>query len=124
MVFSKLNQWWSKSSANVATQKAKSWLTSPMLRGLFITVGLAVSEAAHAQFSTSQLQPLCIIPTIVKFVFGVCALVALLVWAIAHMNNKNELSDMTMKIGVPCVIASVVGYLIQQFGLPAVCQGI
>ncbi|MBN3761055.1 hypothetical protein [Burkholderia sp. Ac-20365] len=103
----------------------KKWLKSPTLKAGAITAAMVMSQAAMAQsVGGANLSGLCIIPQILKYIVGIVAMGALLLWAVAHMNSKNELSDLTIKIAVPCVLAGIVGYLITQFGLSASCSGI
>ena len=96
---------------------------SPTLKALVMSVGMAATQMAFAQgtFSASQVSGLCVIPQMIKVIAGIIALVACLVWAISHMNSKAEISDIAMKVAIPCAIASVVGYLVQQFGLQNSC---
>ncbi|MFP3637943.1 hypothetical protein [Paraburkholderia sp. SIMBA_054] len=109
----------------MAFTKLKQLHKSPTLKAALITATMVVSQAAFAQsVGGANLSGLCIIPQILKYIVGIVAMGALLMWAVAHMNSKNELSDLTIKIAVPCVLAGIVGYLIAQFGLQASCSGI
>jgi hypothetical protein len=99
---------------------------SSAVKGAAIAVGLTASQMALAQVAlpTQQLNSLCVVPQILKYVVGVVAIGAVVLWGIAHMNSKNELSDLTIKIGVPCVVVSFAAYLISAFGLSVSCSGI
>lgn len=100
------------------------FIKSPTLKALVMSVGMAATQMAFAQsagFSGQQIQGLCVIPQMIKVIAGVIALVACLLWAISHMNSKSEISDIAMKVAIPCAIASIVGYLVQQFGLSNSC---
>ncbi len=114
-----------RQAAKTCGEAAGRFFRSPTVRAAAISVALGASRVALAQsIGGENLTGLCVIPQILKFVVGIVALGALLVWTIAHMNNKNELSDLTLRIAVPCVLAGIAGYLITQFGLASNCSGI
>lgn len=85
---------------------------------LFVAV-LLVSQPAMAQ--TVNTSGLCIIPQILKAIVAIVAVCAVLLWAIAHYTNKNDMADLTVKIGVPTFVASIAVTLIAQLGLASQC---
>ncbi|WP_321935250.1 hypothetical protein [Paraburkholderia sp. J8-2] len=88
---------------------------APVVQAAVFCAVLLVSQAAMAQSSSSvNLSGLCIIPTILKGVLFIAAIAGVFIWAIAHMNSKNELADLTMKIGVPCVLGGAAVTIIAQ----------
>lgn len=88
---------------------------APVVQAAVFCAVLLASQAAMAQSSSSvNLSGLCIIPTILKGVLFIAAIAGVFIWAISHMNNKNELADLTMKIGVPCVIGGAAVTIIAQ----------
>lgn len=99
---------------------------SSAFKGAVITLGLTASQMALAQVAlpTQQLSALCVVPQILKYVVGVVAICAVVLWGMAHMASKNELSDLTIKIGIPCVVVSFAAFLITSFGLSVSCSGI
>ncbi|KAF7963357.1 hypothetical protein AWV80_10535 [Cupriavidus sp. UYMU48A] len=86
---------------------------------LFVAVFL-VSQPALAQ--TVNTSGLCIIPQILKAIVAIVAVCAVLLWAIAHYTNKNDMADLTVKIGVPTFVASIAVTLIAQMGLTSQCN--
>lgn len=86
---------------------------------VFVTVFL-VSQSAMAQ-GAPNMGGLCIIPQILKAIVAIVAVSAVLLWAVAHYTNKNDMADLTVKIGVPTVIASIAVTVIAQLGLNSQC---
>lgn len=93
---------------------------SSVQAAVFVTVLLA-SQSVMAQGSVN-VSGLCIIPQILKAIVAIVAVAAVLLWAIAHYTNKNDMADLTVKIGVPTVIASIAVTIIAQLGLNSQCS--
>lgn len=105
--------------------KLKALAKSPSLKAAVITVGMTATRMAVAQSTSSyNVSGLCAIPDILKLVVSIAGVAALFVWVLAHMSNKTELSDLTLKIGLPCVIAGFAGAFITGLGLSNQCSGI
>lgn len=94
---------------------------SSVQAAVFVAV-LVASQSVMAQSSAVNVSGLCIIPSILKGIVAIVAVAAVLLWAIAHYMNKNDMADLTVKIGVPTVLASVAVTIITQLGLNSQCS--
>ncbi|WP_321816700.1 MULTISPECIES: hypothetical protein [unclassified Paraburkholderia] len=99
---------------------SKASRMSSIQAAVFVTV-LCASQAAMASTSV-DVSGLCIIPQILKTVCAIVAVAAVMLWAIAHFSSKNDMADLTVKIGVPTVLASVAVTIITDLGLSSSCS--
>jgi hypothetical protein len=100
---------------------AKASRMSSVQAAVFVAVVFA-SQSVMAQTSSVNVQSLCIIPSILKGIVAIVAVSAIFLWAVAHYMNKNDMADLTVKIGVPTVLASVAVTIITQLGLNSQCS--
>ena len=74
-----------------------------------------VPDTAFAANGMEQF--LCSVATNFKTIVGVCALVAIVFWAIEHVFGVSKIHDMVIKIGIACAVIAGAATLINASGL-------
>ncbi|MBR6000953.1 MAG: hypothetical protein IK089_06840 [Oxalobacter sp.] len=62
-------------------------------------------------------QFLCSVASNFKAIVGVCALVAIVFWAIEHVFGVSKIHDMVIKVGIACAVIAGAATLIKASGL-------
>ena len=72
----------------------------------------------EAAFAASGMESfLCSVAQNFKAIVGVCALVAIVFWAIEHVFGVSKIHDMVIKIGIACAVIAGAATLINASGL-------
>jgi hypothetical protein len=85
----------------------------------------AIPDYANAQVfssSSANIQFICSLALMIKYLGGGVALLALAIWGISFFFGESKFNDLALRLGVGAAVLISANYLVQLSGLTG-CQG-